>query len=683
MKRSILLAVASLFLIGEQTFAQSYTWQQTSGPAGGIVEALLSIEPQTMLVSVFGTNIYRSTNGGTSWSPIPSMPNFAYGFVASSTGHIYAGGTFGVLGSTDGGATWTAPATSTLNATILSLCVDSSGRVFAGSFSNRGIYRSTDGGVTWTQSVFTATYVYDITATKSGTLLAATSSGIYRSTDAGSTWLLSNNGLLSTDIRAIVSSSTLVFAGTSGSGVYRSDDAGITWVRMITGLTSQNVYALTLGAFGQLFAGTLNGVYRSVDNSNNWSLMVNSGMISYANHLVANSSGTLLAGNSYGVFRSTDLGNNWARNNTSFKGGYVSVVAANANGYIFAGADGIYRSSDLGTTWTSFGPQNEFTYLLATTASSAVYAGTSSAVYRSTDDGGTWVTTPVVFPQILAVSPGGTVFAGNSNAMLRSTNAGVSWDSINTGLPKATRRAIAITATGVVYVSVSGSGIYRSSNSGTSWTRVNLDPETLCLYCSPSGSVFAGTNGSGMFRSTDNGQNWTDLNTGLNSAYVYGVFSDSKGGAFATTDGLYQMTATGTSWTYVSQVVTSLVSGVTVSKDGTVILGTLGSGVYRGTLIASAVEDHSTLPLAFAVEQNYPNPFNPSTMISYQLATAGRVMLKVFNSIGQEVAVLVNEQKDAGTYSVRWDAQGVPSGIYFYRLQAGDRLETRKMVYVR
>jgi uncharacterized delta-60 repeat protein len=110
--------------------------------------------------------------------------------------------------------------------------------------------------------------------------------------------------------------------------------------------------------------------------------------------------------------------------------------------------------------------------------------------------------------------------------------------------------------------------------------------------------------------------------------------------------------------------------------------GLKDSTTWNFTITGVGSQD-GMIPKEFGLSQNYPNPFNPSTIISYQLATAGRVMLRIFNAIGQEVAVLVNEQKDPGTYSARWDAQGVPSGIYFYRLQAGDRLETRKMVYVR
>ncbi|MBC8044195.1 MAG: T9SS type A sorting domain-containing protein, partial [Rhizobacter sp.] len=83
------------------------------------------------------------------------------------------------------------------------------------------------------------------------------------------------------------------------------------------------------------------------------------------------------------------------------------------------------------------------------------------------------------------------------------------------------------------------------------------------------------------------------------------------------------------------------------------------------------------------LSQNYPNPFNPATTIRYQLASAGQVSLKVFDMLGKEVATLVNERKAAGNYAVPFNANKLSSGIYFYRLQAGGKVETKKMTLLR
>lgn len=91
----------------------------------------------------------------------------------------------------------------------------------------------------------------------------------------------------------------------------------------------------------------------------------------------------------------------------------------------------------------------------------------------------------------------------------------------------------------------------------------------------------------------------------------------------------------------------------------------------------------SVRPTEFALDQNYPNPFNPTTTIAFALPSDQIVSLKVYNAIGQEVATLVNEYKTAGRYSAVWDAKGVPSGIYFCRLQAGSVVDTKKMTLLK
>lgn len=88
-------------------------------------------------------------------------------------------------------------------------------------------------------------------------------------------------------------------------------------------------------------------------------------------------------------------------------------------------------------------------------------------------------------------------------------------------------------------------------------------------------------------------------------------------------------------------------------------------------------------PTAYALTQNYPNPFNPSTTIEYSLPSPGNVTLKVYNVLGQEVATLVNEAKEPGTYTVQWNASRVPSGLYFYQLQSGSYRNTQKMLLLK
>lgn len=102
--------------------------------------------------------------------------------------------------------------------------------------------------------------------------------------------------------------------------------------------------------------------------------------------------------------------------------------------------------------------------------------------------------------------------------------------------------------------------------------------------------------------------------------------------------------------------------------------------------IATGIEDESglnDLPRKSSLAQNYPNPFNPATQISYHLSAEGPVTLKVFDVLGRQVAVLVNGAQHAGEHSVRWDASGLPSGVYVYQFEAGGIIATKQMIYLK
>jgi CubicO group peptidase (beta-lactamase class C family) len=100
-------------------------------------------------------------------------------------------------------------------------------------------------------------------------------------------------------------------------------------------------------------------------------------------------------------------------------------------------------------------------------------------------------------------------------------------------------------------------------------------------------------------------------------------------------------------------------------------------------VIVTGVEEGELHPLTYRLEQNYPNPFNPSTTIKYSIPNFSFVNLKVYDILGNEVATIVNEEKPAGSYEVNFEAKGLSSGIYFYKLQAGSFVETRKMILMK
>jgi hypothetical protein len=247
-------------------------------------------------------------------------------------------------------------------------------------------------------------------------------------------------------------------------------------------------------------------------------------------------------------------------------------------------------------------------------------------------------------------------------------------------------------------------GVFLSTDNGGSWVAVNTgltNPNVRTIAVSPSvgggTNVIAGTWGGGVFLSTDNGTNWAVINTGLTNTDVFAlaVSSDAASGTnlFAGTlgGGVFLSTNTGTAWTAVNTNLADLyVQALAVSQNGAatanLFAGTASQGVWRRPLsemVTSATTYSTDLPAQVSLEQNYPNPFNPATTISFRLPSTSFVSLAVFDALGKQVRVLLAKELPAGTYASHWDATGLASGLYFYRLQAGSTIETKKLVLLK
>jgi len=290
--------------------------------------------------------------------------------------------------------------------------------------------------------------------------------------------------------------------------------------------------------------------------------------------------------------------------------------------------------------------------------------------------------------QVLSFAGSGTnLFAGTyGGGVFLSTNNGTSWTEVNTGLTNTYVFALAVSGTNL-FAGTFG-GVFLSTNNGTDWTEVNSGLTNTTVYSLAVSNInlFAGTSGGGVFLSTNNGTSWTEVNTGLTSTTVY-TLAPSGTNLFAGTSGggVFLSTNNGTNWTEVNTGLTDLTIRAFAISSPNLFAGT-GGGVWRRPLseIITSVEALSTdLPTHFSLDQNYPNPFNPATTISFSLPSRSFVLLKVFDALGREVDVLLSEELSAGTYSQQWTPKGLSTGVYLYRLQAGNFVKTNKLILLR
>jgi hypothetical protein len=165
------------------------------------------------------------------------------------------------------------------------------------------------------------------------------------------------------------------------------------------------------------------------------------------------------------------------------------------------------------------------------------------------------------------------------------------------------------------------------------------------------GSEFWGTTGGSVVYTNNSGSTWTFSTPGH-----WGIFASLNAVTFSP--------------------VASPLNGWAVGDSGLILH-------YRRTGVASLSGAGNSLPPAFTLFQNYPNPFNPATVIRYAIPARTHVILSLFNALGQNIATLVNGDIDAGNHEIRFDGTNLATGVYFYRIQAGGFVQTRKLLLLR
>ena len=228
--------------------------------------------------------------------------------------------------------------------------------------------------------------------------------------------------------------------------------------------------------------------------------------------------------------------------------------------------------------------------------------------------------------------------------------------------------------------------------------------------------AFSNYNVLSLFYSTDGGKDWQSVGGNLEqnpdgtgngpSVRTVDILQAGQNNIYlaGTTTGLYaatQLNGMSTQWIQQGdQTIGNVdVEAVDVRNlDGTVVIGTFGDGVYSYNYnVTSVKNDNTNLPETYSLSQNYPNPFNPSTVINYHLAMPGYVTLKVFDVLGNEVMTLVNQYQNKGEHNVEFNAsnlpaglpwrqtgrQGLASGIYIYRINTGNFIDSKKMMLLK
>lgn len=256
--------------------------------------------------------------------------------------------------------------------------------------------------------------------------------------------------------------------------------------------------------------------------------------------------GNIFANNrGVGVFRSVD-GVHWTAVNTGLANLDVRNVVINSSGTLFAAKiDGVFRSTDNGDSWVLTGFTQEAD-LIHVNPSGHLFVGTEfDGIFRSTDDGVTWVSASAGFPGgkqtfDIATHPStGDMFTSSFDGTFRSTNNGDNWTNISTATAFA---GFVFNASGDIFAgTLVGEGVFVSTDAGATWQAVNTgltDLAARALAINSAGILFVGTATSGVFRSTNNGGSWSSINSGLTNLAIeaFSLAVDLTGRLFAGTE---------------------------------------------------------------------------------------------------------------------------------------------------
>ncbi|MBI3189556.1 MAG: T9SS type A sorting domain-containing protein [Ignavibacteriales bacterium] len=466
-----------------------------------------------------------------------------------------------------------------------------------------------------------------------------------------------------------------IIVGVSGS-VLRTSDGGNSWVKVtnapysLVGVSIKGDYVRAVGLVPGFPSSTYGITLISSDAGLTWTDQTKSLTKRNFNDVsfVSSNIGTVV-GDSGTIFRTTDGGSTWDRQlgGTIFESSgkhFRGVTFINETIGTVVGDNGtIIKTTNGGTNWQL--QTSNTTKILHDVSffdgNTGVVVGEQGVVLQTTDGGGTWKTrTGITINDLLAVTfvhQTLVMGVGEGGTILKSVDGGSSWTTIASPTTLSLNDVRFFDDTFGIAVGEQGV-VLRTTDGGNSWLMLERRVNENLLSISSVGStgLLTGSNGT-IYRTTNKGESWMNMSIGSAQELRAVTFSDQQSVVIIGTNGL--------------------------------ILSTSEGVVGIGEPSLSNIK-----PEYFNLMQNYPNPFNPTTVIRYQLPVTSHVTLQIYNILGQQVATLVNEKLTAGSYSVNWNPNEIASGIYYYKMVAGDPspdksgsghvfVEIKKMLYIR
>lgn len=451
-----------------------------------------------------------------------------------------------------------------------------------------------------------------------------------------------------------------LYAATWGSGIYKSTDGGLNWLQSSSGITFPYLTSIAAGGNKIFTAGGTGasggGIYMSTNNGDTWNISL-PGVAVYCLSISGNN---IVAGTYHlGVYLSTDLGTTWNTiNNGLFIGENFYSIAINVN-EIFVGTEskGIYHSTNLGVSWANVTSGLVFSSFRSLIFSDGVvYAGSNFdlGLFYSKDRGDTWGHRLSGSSVLSIATAPDRIFAGTDGGIYATSDNGLNWQDFNSGMPMDEIGSLT-TAGDFLYAGTKLSGIWRRPLSDiipvelVSLSAKKVEGEVLLSW-----KTVTETNNKGfeVQRRVSNG-GWTAIE------FIKGSGTTTEMKEYSFNDNIQNI------------------------ADGQIRYRLKQIDFDGGYKFSKEISVENSCITNYALEQNYPNPFNPNTTIKYSLPKAGMVTIKVFDMLGNEVKTLVSENEASGSHSINFDASGLSSGIYLYKIKAGEFTSSKKMILMK